>query len=113
MRNKFLYLALLMIGCANPVVHTGPWRYERPDFSGYTRAPPEDVAELVQRAQAAFRSSPVAAHFRAPIELLQAWRRSDGRTIMVFYFGDDDALAIYVFNSRGEIIDRYVHSFWR
>jgi len=32
---------------------------------------------------------------------------------MVFYFGDDDALAIYVFNSRGEIIDRYVHSFWR
>jgi hypothetical protein len=113
MPGKFLYLTLLMIGCATPVVQTGPWRYERPDFSGYTRIPSGDVVELAQRAKANFSASPVAAHFRAPLQLQEVWRRSDGRTVMVFYFGDSDARAIFVFDVRGEIIDRYVHSYWR
>jgi hypothetical protein len=33
--------------------------------------------------------------------------------ILAFSFGDSDSYAIYIFNARGEIIDRYVHSYWR
>jgi hypothetical protein len=30
----------------------------------------------------------------------------------MFYFGSSDQFAVYVFNTRGDIIDRYVHSYW-
>lgn len=113
MRGKLLLLVLLAISCTHPIGPTGPWRYERPDLSGYAIIDREDVADLARRAQANFSSSPVAAHFRAPIELGEAARRPDGQTIMAFYFGESDRHAIYVFNARGEIIDRYVRSFWR
>ena len=74
---------------------------------------PDNMSDLVRRAQANFSSSPVAPHFRAPLELGDVGRRPDGRTIMAFYFGNSDAFAIYIFNARGEIIDRYVFSYWR
>jgi hypothetical protein len=74
---------------------------------------PQDLTDLVRRAQANFSTSPVAPRFQAPIQPIDAGRRPDGRTIMAFYFGESDRHAIYVFNARGEIIDRYVHSYWR
>ncbi|HVQ06843.1 MAG TPA: hypothetical protein VMS43_00260 [Allosphingosinicella sp.] len=92
---------------------TSPWRYERPDLTGYARIDSENVADLVRRAQENFSLSPIAPRFQAPIELGEAARRSDGRTMMAFYFGESDRHAIYIFNARGEIIDRYVHSYWR
>lgn len=113
MRGAQLFLVLLAMSCTHPAALTGPWRYERPDLTGYARIDSENVADLVRRAQENFSSSPVAPRFQAPIELGEAARRSDGRTMMAFYFGESDRHAIYIFNARGEIIDRYVHSYWR
>lgn len=112
MGRKSLFLMLLMVSCTHPVSHTGPWRYERHDYSSYPTVHSEDVANLVPRAEANFSSSPPAAHFRF-LELVNVWRRPDGRMILAFSFGDSDSFAIYIFNARGEIIDRYVHSYWR
>lgn len=113
MRGEFLFMALLTLSCATAVTHTGPWRYDRLDHSGYTVINPEDVAELVQHAEANFRSSPVAGHFSAPFRLVQVGRRPDGKSLLIFYFGESDAHAVYIFDTRGVIIDRYVYSYWR
>lgn len=112
MRRKLLFLAMLANSCTHPASHIGPWRYERHDYSGYPTARSENVADLVRRARANFISSPIAVHFRY-LELVEVWRRPDGKMILAFSFGDSDSFAIYIFNARGEIIDRYVHSFWR
>jgi hypothetical protein len=112
MRGEFLFLVLMTISCAHPASLSGPWRYERIDYSNYPTVRSENVADLAQRAQENFTSSPIAAHMRY-LELVGAWRRPDGKMILAFSFGDSDSFAIYIFNARGEIIDRYVHSYWR
>jgi len=112
MRKVSLFLAIPSIGCATPVAHDGLWRYGQLDHSGCVTTPPGDVAELVRVAEAAFRASPPAPFFRVPIQLRQACRRSDGRRFLMFYFGSSDQFAVYVFNTRSDIVDRYVHSYW-
>lgn len=112
MGRKYLFLVLLIASCMHPVSHTGPWRYERHDYSSYPTVRFEEVASLVPRAEANFGSSPPAPHFSF-LQLFEVRRGPNGSMILAFYFGDSDSFAIYIFDARGEIIDRYVYTYWR
>jgi hypothetical protein len=103
------------MGCANALAEAAPWQYKATDFSGYVRISPEELpTALIQRAQDDFRAAP-AFHEGGPrvISLVRVARGSDGRTLASFSIaGVEDAHAIYVFDVRGRIVERYLHSFW-
>ena len=113
MRRETLFLVLLTMGCATPPSFGGPWRYEQFDHSAYAWIPPGEVTELVRRAQIAFSASPMTPCEGAiSLALRQAWLRPDGKRLLMFYFGSSDNFAVYVFNDRSDIVDRFVYSYW-
>lgn len=109
--------ALLAAGCAHATTNASYWPTKATDFSGYTPVSPDQAAGLIARAEADFRVSPLRLYPEddgaRPLLLRRAARRPDGRTLIAFYVDHvSDMYAIYVFNAEGEIIDRYIHSFW-
>jgi len=118
MKNaKSLSCAILIGGCAQTVADAGPWQTKATDFAGYVQVAPDEAAALIARARTDFRASPVRLfpddEGARPLLLRGVARRPDGTTLLAFYMdGVSDMYAMYVFNARGEIIDRYVHSFW-
>lgn len=111
---KLLFLAFLVAGCANTGVGVGPWEYKTTDFSGYTNVSADGVAALIRRAENDFNASPAYPDAAPrPISVTRVARRPDGRTLIAFSIGHmSDTRVIYIFNSQGEIVDRYLHSFW-
>lgn len=111
---RLLIFVFLVAGCANTMVGVGPWEYKTTDFSGYTNVPFDEVAALIRRAQSDFSVSPAYPEGGPrPISVTRVARRADGRTLIAFTIGVmSDTRAIYVFDSQGEIVDRYLHSFW-
>jgi len=96
------------------MVGVGPWEYRAVDVSGYARLSPNGVAALIRRAEEDFRASPAYSDGGPrPISVAGAARGPDGRILIAFSIGGvSDTRAMYIFNSEGEIVDRYLHSFW-
>src|SRR4051794_694313 len=114
MPTRLVLLALLVASCATGTGGALPWEYRGTVRSGYARVAAEGVDALVARAEANFLASPAfAENGPMPLILVGVARRADGRTKLAFAIGGlSDTEAIYVFNSRGEIVDRYLHSYW-
>jgi hypothetical protein len=108
-------LALLLAGCAATTSPSPPWEYKATTESAYTRISAEQARPLVRRAEDDFRASPPFPDSGPmPLLFIDAIRRTDGRTLVAFYMGVvSDVSAIYIFDSRGNIEDRYLHSWWR
>jgi hypothetical protein len=115
MNTKPVILALLLAGCAATTSRTPPWAYKATPESAYTRISAEQARPLIRRAEEDFRASPPYPDGRQmPLVFIDAVRRTDGRTLVAFYMGVvSDVSAIYIFDSSGNIADRYLHSWWR
>ena len=106
-------LFVLAAGCAHPEAKS-VWEYKRSDFSGYTTISSADAANLIRQAERDFRDSPAYPDDGPrPLSVTRVARRSDGTILIAFSIGlMSDTRAIYIFNPEGEIVDRYLHSFW-
>jgi hypothetical protein len=107
-------LAFLIAGCVGLNSRVRPWEYKTSSREGYARIAGEDLTPLIRRAEVDFRASPAFPEGRPmALEVLGAARHRDGRMLIAFSMGGaSDVAAIYIFDSRGEIIDRYLHSYW-
>ena len=106
--------AFLVVSCASTMSGVGNWEYKTTNFSGYTTVSSDEVPALIRRAEEDFRASP-AYPDDGPrrLSVVRVKRRPDGRTLIAFAIGGvSDTLAIYIFGPQGEIVDRYLHSFW-
>src|SRR5688572_23675463 len=114
MHIRQLFFAFLLIGCAPNLVGVGPWEYRSTNSSGCSYSPPDSVAMLIRRAETDFDSSPAYPdNGRRPVSVNRVAHCADGRTLIAFSIGGvEDTLAIYIFDAQGEIVDRYLHSFW-
>ncbi len=113
---KFPTLALsafLACSCASTLAEPPPWEAKAPDLAGYRRVSMESMAEMIRHAEADFRASPAYPdHGPIPISAIGAARRPDGMTVIAFSLAATDVNAVYIFNSEGQIVDRYLHSYW-
>lgn len=101
----------------DPGLGARPWKYRPAPLSRRTRSkrvPVKSLSDLILRAEANFRASPAFAEL-GPLQIsaVGGARRVDGTTVISFEVGGmSDTRAIYIFDSHGRIVDRYLHSFW-
>jgi len=110
-----IVLAFLLAGCVSNGGGQRAWEWKATDRTGYTRASTaEGTAPLVARAEADFRVLPAFPEYPPmPLYLAVVAHHQDGRTLLSFRIGAvSDVEAVYIFNAQGEIVDRYLHSYW-
>lgn len=114
MKKKLFVFFLLLASCAGLPRGHSPWQYKSTDRAGIVAISSSGLRELIARAQRDFSASPAfPEHSLRNLHFLGAGRHSDGRTFIAFRIGyASDVSAIYVFNMRGEIEDKYLHSWW-
>ena len=113
MHIRVTMLTLALLGCASPSREGEPWHYRSVNLSGYRRIQIEAAADLVTAAERNYRESPaLGSNNSVEISAVRAGRRPDGRTVIVLDVGLSDTSIIYIFGPHGQIIDRYLHSFW-
>jgi hypothetical protein len=113
MHRTTLLFMLFVAACVSPEAST-TWKYKTSNFFGYTNLSYGEADTLIRRAKEDFQKSPAFLHEKLrPLSVTRVARRSDGTTLIAFSIGMmSDTRAIYVFNPKGEIVDRYLHSFW-
>ena len=115
MTSKML-LCIFLAGCVSTQTldNAATWEYKSTDRAGYVSVTAHSVNSMVRRAEENFRNNPAFSEF-GPHALLfvGAARHLDGRVLIAFSIGGiSDVNAVYVFNRRGEIVDKYLHSYW-
>lgn len=114
MMNRMALPVFFLAGCSGLAQHARPWEYKATDRAGFTRITEQGIAPLIRRAEQDFRASPAfPEHGPRSLEPIAVARHRDGRTLIAFSIGGiSDMNAVYLFDIRGEITDRYLHSYW-